>query len=629
MKQRQKIYARKSGERLAATAILLCLLITVLSFPIQAANNSMKIAGKVYTFPDDNDYEISSSQDWKKTDSGAKTYGTFSITGQLGKQETHNGVPSFHVRDGLPEFSYTYGDTLLKAQNPDLQLYSDSSNKLDGKKLESDIKNGVLILQTSIDQKNWVDVFTQTNCFEEVPVQKEAFYTAQDIEVLNGCYYRVLIAYETKILTKSTDLLVMDWNSYEYTKHAEVYDFYLYCDETNQKPQSPIKYTMGDWSRTEEFDGYWKQTQIDNNDPHYGWNLGEFFISGSPINEGAEKPVFLKKNGDLLELWFHLNQNIDALNGNPALSIASDEQGYDRELQTPLTRLGRGALFIEYTDHENKTHEAQIYTDYLAANTSAGADTKVRLFEEGDYKVALDYEILNDRWIDKRSHYRIAFEFSVRNSNCMAFLFDVSDNRELFNNDTTENGFRIDLGNSHHLDIFVKREVLTQGAEGITEDIRFNHVARDGQKYTQDGIYTITVKNRYTNQETEKRVYVGTDPIMKAHMQTGKSIPALKNLVADGAMIDEMGNIIMPDVETTVETVPSTVPATIPTTIPATIPETTVMTAATEASEAEVPAAAEIDRTEKASSPVAWIIVSVAVLGGAGVATIAKRRNKK
>ena len=602
LKQRNAKHMHSTCIRLAA-AMLFCLLITVLPLPIYAADNTVEVAGKVYTFPDDNDYEISASQDWKNSDAGAETYGLFSVAGELGKQETHNGVPAFCVQNGLPRFSYTYDDAMLKAKGPELRLYSDSGNKLDGKKLESDIQNGVLILQTSIDQKNWVDVCTQTNLFEEVPVQEKAFYTARDIEVLNGCYYRLIIAYETKILADSKDLLVTDWNSYDYTKHAEVYDFYLYCDETTQTPQSTVKYKLGDWARTEEFDGYWGRTEIDRNDPHYGWDLGEFFISGSPIKEGVEKPVFLKKNGDLLELWFHLNQNIDALNGNPALSIASDEKGYDRELQTLPTRLGRGALIIEYTDHENKTHEDQIYTDYLAANTSVGADTRVALFEEGDYKVALDYEIRNDKLVDKRSHYRISFEFSVRNSNCMAFLFDLSDSHELFNNNTTENGFRIDLANSQYLDIFVKREVLTQGAEGITEDVRFNHVARDGQQYTQDGIYTITIKNRYTNQETEKRVYVGADPLMKAHMQTGKSIPVLKELVADGATIDEKGNIITSGAETTASTIASEAP-----TVEVPVPET--------------------ESTEKTSDSMIWIVAAAVILIG-GVVVIANRRNKK
>ena len=38
--------------------------------------------------------------------------------------------------------------------------------------------------------------------------------------------------------------------------------------------------------------------------------------------------------------------------------------------------------------------------------------------------------------------------------------------------------------------------------DGLIEDTRFNGPAKDGAKYTDDGIYTITVQNEYTNQIT-------------------------------------------------------------------------------------------------------------------------------
>lgn len=140
----------------------------------------------------------------------------------------------------------------------------------------------------------------------------------------------------------------------------------------------------------------------------------------------------------------------------------------------------------------------------------------------------------------------------------MAFLFDTVTGTELNNGALTENGFRLDLARSRYLDVNVKKEVLKESADGLTEDIRFNHAAGDGQEYTGEGIYTITVENRYTHQKTQKKLYVGTDPLLKAYIVTGKSISALNQLVADGATIDENGNLTMP----VNETVPSeTIPA--------------------------------------------------------------------
>lgn len=68
------------------------------------------------------------------------------------------------------------------------------------------------------------------------------------------------------------------------------------------------------------------------------------------------------------------------------------------------------------------------------------------------------------------------------------------------------------------------KEVRKEGAEGLTEDVRFNKPAKDGEQYTDEGIYTITVSNVYTNQTTTKVIYVGTDDVLKARVTTGLSI---------------------------------------------------------------------------------------------------------
>ena len=67
--------------------------------------------------------------------------------------------------------------------------------------------------------------------------------------------------------------------------------------------------------------------------------------------------------------------------------------GDDQYFETPKMNFGRGVLIIRYADHNNVRQEPTIYTNYLEANAMVGADTKVQLFEEGNYEVALDYVI--------------------------------------------------------------------------------------------------------------------------------------------------------------------------------------------------------------------------------------------
>ena len=274
--------------------------------------------------------------------------------------------------------------------------------------------------------------------------------------------------------------------------------------------------------------GYSKADKIVANDAHFGWRLGRFLMSGfTRVSENADKePIFLKTLGDKVTLWFDLEQDINHLNRNENLAVSEDKNGYDEYFGVAKTNFGHGTLIVRHKDYQNALGDPVIYTDYLAAKESYGADTKVELFEEGDYEIALNYETGSKSYgiIDNFANYRIRFNFSVRNGNTMIFPFDVVTGAELSNSTITENGFYLDLAKSRYLDINIKRSVLSEGVTGITEDQRFNRPAKDGDRYTQEGIYTITVLNRYTGEQTEKQFFVGTGELLEKYIANGLSI---------------------------------------------------------------------------------------------------------
>lgn len=297
--------------------------------------------------------------------------------------------------------------------------------------------------------------------------------------------------------------------------------------------------------------GYSKFDALDKNDVHWGWQLGDFYVSNfTRVTEADDgTTVFLKNVGDETALWFELEQDIDRLNDNDQLSIAEDKSGWDRRFQVEQQNFGRGMLIVKHTDYTNNSHTT-VYSDFLVAKASKKAATKVGVFEEGDYEVALDYEIKKPRvnvfgWKPayKYTDYQISFKFSVRNGNSMVFPFDVKTGDEMTNAATTASGFRLDLARSRYLDIDIKREVLNESEDGLVEDTRFNRPAKDGSEYTDEGTYTITVSNRYTGQETTKTIYVGTDDVLKAHAATGRSISSINAMLADGASIAADGSI--------------------------------------------------------------------------------------
>ena len=295
--------------------------------------------------------------------------------------------------------------------------------------------------------------------------------------------------------------------------------------------------------------GYSGNNPIGIDDPHYGWELGRFAVSGySSTVRSDGTDVFLKNVGDTVRLSFTLDQDVARLNGVDGLAIAEDRDGYDQSFQTEKTNFAHGALLVKYTDYRNLDGRPTIYTDYLTG-TLQGADTEIQLCEEGDYEVALDYEVESPGLVPftrTYNNYRISFRFSVRNGNAMVFPFDVATGSELPGDSITEAGFRLDLAMSRYLNIGITKQVLPEGADRLASDARFNRPAKDGEAFTDEGLYTITVANQYTKAATSKRICVGTNRVLNAHVRTGLSVKEINDLVAQGAYITSDGFIVLP-----------------------------------------------------------------------------------
>ena len=313
-----------------------------------------------------------------------------------------------------------------------------------------------------------------------------------------------------------------------------------------------LKYYLGDVVNTGKDNGFSESNTLKEQDPHYGWTLGHFFVDGYTrvTTDKDQTPIFLKNVGDKIALWFNLEQDINKLNSKDSLSISEDKNWYDTNFGVQKQNFKKGTLIIKHTDYQNLSGEPIVYTNYLSANAKKGKDVKVDLFEEGDYEVSLDYEIKNDprnifglSVFPTYSNYKIHFKFSVRNGNSMVYPFDAETGAELNNTAFTENGFYLDLAKSRYLIIDIKKEILNEGAEGLVEDTRFNRPAKDGDKYTEEGIYTITVTNRYTELQTVKKIYVGKNDILKAYVTTGYPISEIKYQIGNGAVINEDGTM--------------------------------------------------------------------------------------
>ncbi len=561
-------------KELVLSILCISFVMSMFSITVMSEDNTIIVKGNIYEFEKNDKYNFENVESTSST-----SHVKLSINGKNALEQEVNDTFVYSVSgEENVSFNYSFDKSLLTENEYEWHIVEDKTKKVNDVTLSDNILKGALILQISSDKEKWITVSEQTDVFNSI---ESSFYDVSELELLNGCYYRIIFAYKLCKREDDTKILFANKLNYSYVKYAEVYEFYLYNRDKYvgtklDKLEASEKITLGERYRTED-KGYSGKIDLDKDDPHYGWTLGKFFISGFTSKPMIDNQQYILKNvGDTVTLGFYLEQDIDNLNGKSNLSISRDKEGYDKEFEISPMDFGRGTLIVQYTNPDGVTSDPQVYTNYLEANLSPKANTAIMLCEEGDYKVALDYEIKNDDKVvfgnsifPSKTHYRISFDFSVRNSNCMVYTFDCLTNSSLSNGSITKNGFKIDLANSQYLDVSVKKEILENGADGLVEDTRFNRKAKNREAYTEEGIYTITVKNKVADLQTEKKIYVGDNDILKAYMTTGLTISEILSKKANGASILEDGTIIEPsgkeieknnDIEETVEPVNTIVP---------------------------------------------------------------------
>ncbi len=589
--------------------------------PIEAKASSTNPKGVQYQFDEDCKYVVSEAQ--AKSDFAGETqFGTFSLDGNISSIDDKNGMQAFQVSKGTVVLKYDV--------NTELSVVEDKVKKVSNATLDSNVLKGTVIVQSSMDGENWIvdkaitDIANPDSGFDSI------VYETNDVQQTNGCYFRVVVAYKTKTLVEESSFAIFDTSDYETVRWAEVYKFYLIDKNQGQQTSSntskrkvfqDIEYR----TKTDTDSGYTGTNDETVDDPHYGWNLGDFIINGYTEDEvdSDGTPIIYKNAGDQITLWYSLKEDINKLHDNEDLFINEDKEGWDEYFNIPKTNFKKGTLIIRQTDADGEANDPVIYTNFLEANVRTGADTKVRLFEEGDYEVALDYEIKNtEPVIDKVTNYRVFFKFKIRNSNCMIFPFDLTTQSELRDRGISETGFRLDYAESKYLIVNVEYQAIEFNGTSYVADTRENKVATNGREYTKEGIYLITVENKTkNNRTTEKTLYVGTSPIIKALSKNNISIDDVNELLRQGYTINEEGGLVSKTgVEEPTETEETEIEPT----------EEVIESDATDGSEAETTepenVETEISSSEKSGAPVAVFIgIAAAILGG--LVVVLKRKS--
>ena len=559
--------------RIIACVMIAILMVGAFRMSVYAQEKSCSPSGMYYSFSEKDSYQIDNNSTGTEM---INSIGTFSVSGDI--EDKGNNI--FYVQSGNMNISYKANLNNLEKDAKKWHLTEDKSKTVNEIKLDSNILKGAIIVQSSLDGKEWITDKVILDAFSDEETIPNTLFTTKDIQQLNGCYYRVIVAYKLEKQIDSSSILFLEKENYEYMKAAEVYSFFVIDQHTidtgTVSPEGKPRKEFSTVVNIGKDNGYdlSMAKDMDKDDPHFHRSIGYFTVNGY-TRETSDKdgtPVFLKTVGDEVILWFSLTEDINKLFGNKDLCISEDKNGYDKAMVGgDQTNFKHGALLVKYTDEEGHSRDAVTYLDFLKANTMNGADTRIQLYEEGDYEVALDYEVCDSSsLLDSYKNYKIYFKFSIRNGNTMAFPRDSKTGSELKDGAWTADGFTIDLAESKYLTIdFIRKEVV-QNADGtISTSVRDNKVGKEGSVYSKKGIYEITVKNQYSDgKPTTVTIYVGNDKNILALAQNRMTVERLNELIREGYSVGDDGALvepqtaIEPEIETTaseVETIETTV----------------------------------------------------------------------
>lgn len=152
------------------------------------------------------------------------------------------------------------------------------------------------------------------------------------------------------------------------------------------------------------------------------------------------------------------------------------------------------------------------------------------LHEEGDYEVALDYEVQDSELThitSKFGNYRIFLRFSIRNGNCMVYPFDLLTGAELQNTSVAEAGFSLDLARSRYLDINVRRAVLVERRTASSR-MSASTAPRRTATATRRRASTPFRSATDTRVNPQQNDFVGSQELLETYVRNGFSLERLK-----------------------------------------------------------------------------------------------------
>lgn len=163
--------------------------------------STVTVPVEAYELEDGSKYDISEQAPVEEMSFGKASIGSLTISGNINDTTSYNNVTAYGVEKGSVSFSYVYDGSMLDTEDTDWHLIDDNDKKFGDRKLSEKMKKGLLIIQRKpFGSDEWEDIGNPiVNVLADNPNGLMNFYTTDGSDLANGCYYRITLAYRTKV----------------------------------------------------------------------------------------------------------------------------------------------------------------------------------------------------------------------------------------------------------------------------------------------------------------------------------------------------------------------------------------------------------------------------------------------
>ncbi len=181
-----------------------------------AANqtSALTIEGKHYEIPANKKYTYT---DYEPIGEGNVSAGKLEIRGDSIEKEKFGGKVAYGVT-GNAAFVFKYNNTLRTEDSKKWHIVKDKTKNVNGRKLDSNILKGVLLIQKSSNGKDYTDAANPVCDFFNTPDSEKEFYKTGGSDKDKGVFYRITIAYKVE---KKEGWFPED------TRVVDLYEFYV------------------------------------------------------------------------------------------------------------------------------------------------------------------------------------------------------------------------------------------------------------------------------------------------------------------------------------------------------------------------------------------------------------------